>query len=162
MYHYRLAQGADLPWLEQAALDAALESPEEGWRAGLGPLQMASRGQQRIRSTLGSPHGSGILAAAGRVPVGFALLATGVDGSTDEVQGYLLDLWVQPQHRRHRVGSTLLGLAEGVLAGQGVRKMKIVLPLDRQAGLGLAWQRGFRPEGLLGIKNLWQPVKNGR
>lgn len=161
MYHYRLANGGDLPWLDRAMLAAVLDYPQEGQRAGLGPADMARRGQQRLRSAL-SNQGGAILALAGQAPAGFSLFAAGMDGATDEVQGYLLDLWVAPEHRRRGIGTTLLGLTEGVLAGRDVRKMKIVLPVDRQAGLALATRRGFRPEGLLALKNLWQPAKNGR
>lgn len=152
VYQYRLATAADLSWLDRAALAGALEFPYEGAWAGLGPLQMAERAWQRNRAALG--QGGGLIALAAGQPIGYALLSTGFDGSTEEIQGYLLDWWVDPPHRRRGVGGTLLQLGEALLASQGVRKMKVVMPLDRRDSLQRAGRSGFRPEGVLGIKNL--------
>lgn len=154
MYQYRFATAADLPWLDRAAFAAALEFPYEGAWAGQGVQQMAQRAAQRIRTAIGGGQGAGLIALAAGQPVGYALIGTGMDGSTEEMQGFLLDWWVDPVHRRRGVGGTLLQLTEALLANQGVRKLKMVVPLDRRDSLQRAGRSGYRPEGLLGIKNL--------
>ncbi len=154
MYHYRLATTYDIPWMERAALAAAFELPQEGQRAGLSPVAMAQRYQQRIRSTVTSPGGAAIVAHAGAEPTGYALVGAAADGSTGVLQGYVHDWWVAPRHRRRGVGRTLLALGEAWLAAQGAKKIKLVLTLDRQSGLLAADRSGFKPEGLLALKNL--------
>lgn len=154
MYHYRQGHAGDLPWLVQAAAAAFWESLDPGERARVNPAWAAQRAAQQCHQVLSAPGSALLVAQYGAQPVGYLLLATALDGSTEEPTALLIDLWVHPAHRRRGVGSTLLAAAEQGAAALGLRKLKLWAGLHQQEALALAHSRGFVPAGLIGVKDL--------
>lgn len=154
MHSYRIWHPADLPWLDYAAGAAAWESLSPTEQAAALPAEIGRRGQQRLREVLSSPQGTAIVAQWGAEPVGFALLGISADGTTDESSGVLMDLWVDPRHRRCGVGTTLSELVEGLFTHMGLRKLKLITGIHSLPALRLSVRRGCRAEGVLATKDL--------
>lgn len=154
MFTYRMWQASDLPWLMQAAAVAAWESLSDAERAGAQATVVAQHAHQQVEQALSGTHGTAIIAQVGQQPVGFALIAMGPDTTTDEMHGYILSLWVAPQHRRKGAARQLQSLSEGLFAQMGLRKVKVVVDLHNRPWTGLAQRQGYLPEGLIGMKVL--------
>lgn len=154
MYLYRFGHPSDLSWLDQAVAAGAWESLSPEQRMLVPPAVAARQGQMQLRQALSTPGSALLVAQSGRQPVGYGLVTIGPDSSTDEPTGHLIDLWVQPAHRRRRVGSGLMSHAERWVAGQGCRKMKLWSGLHNQAVVSLAEKQGYEPAGLIGVKDL--------
>ncbi|MFZ5827735.1 MAG: GNAT family N-acetyltransferase [Bacillota bacterium] len=154
MYHYRLGQITDLPWLDQAVAAGAWESLAPEQRVLVSPAMAARQGQMQLRQVTSMPGSVLIVAQAGREPVGYVLISIAPDSSTDEPTAHVLDLWVVPHHRRRGVGTGLLSHAERWVSGQGLRKMKLWSGLHNQPAIAFAERHGFAPAGLIGIKDL--------
>jgi GNAT superfamily N-acetyltransferase len=161
VYLYRQWQPADLPWLERAMAVGAWESLSSEERAETHLLTVAGRAAQQLREVLGSGWGTAIVATtrpgyltATVQPAGFVLLALGPDGTTDELNGHVIALWVDPRHRRRGLGRQLATWAEQVCEQCGIRKVKLWTGAHNTPGLALALQAGYQPEGLIGMKAL--------
>lgn len=154
MYLYRMWQQSDLPWLEQRAAAAAWEGMSHAERASVPPAQLAVRAAQQVRETLSSPAGTAVIVTRAMRPVGFLLGMIAPDSSTGEQNGHLLTVWVDPAHRRQGLARHLQTQMEEMLARAGVRKVKLWTGLHNQAFVGLAQQMGYKPEGLIGMKQL--------
>ncbi len=154
MHWYRIWHPTDLRWLDQAAGAAAWESLSPTEQAEALPADIVQRGQLRLRETLSSPWGTAILAQSDAEPVGFALLATSADGTTDEPSGVLMDLWVAPHHRRRGVGTGLQSQAEGLFTRLGLRKLKMITGMHSLPALRFSARHGYRAEGVLATKVL--------
>jgi ribosomal protein S18 acetylase RimI-like enzyme len=154
MYQVRFAHQSDLPWMDQAVAAGAWESlaPEE--RPLVHPLAAAQHGQSQLRWVLSTPGSIALVAQAGARPVGYLLLSIGPDSSTEEPTAHLIDLWIDPHHRRRGVGTGLLTQAERWIAAQGLRKVKLWTGLHNQAVVAFAEKHGFSPAGLIGVKDL--------
>lgn len=154
MYTYRMWQPMDYPWLVRATVEASWESlsPEE--QRSSTPQTVTYVAQMMLHSVLATPRGFAILAEADGAPVGFVLGAIGPDGTTSELHGHLVVVWVASAHRRKGVATHLQSLAEGIFRQAGVRKMKIWIGLHNQAFVALAKKTGYQPEGLIGRKAL--------
>jgi GNAT superfamily N-acetyltransferase len=87
--------------------------------------------------------------------VGYAASAFNPDSSTGEMQGFIFDLYVIPQWRRRGIGRALQSALEQRFAGAGIRKIKLIGDLHNAIALQMAVRSGYRPEGLIGVKE-WQ------
>lgn len=154
VYQFRIWQQTDLPWLSQAAAVSAWEALSLDDRAIANPQLVMGGAQDRLSSALFHAPGTAVIATDGLSPVGFALMAIGPDGTTGEMQGHIIDLWVVHPHRRRGLGRALHDKAEELLAEEGVQKIKTWTGLHNLAALGLATQAGYQPEGLIGDKGL--------
>jgi GNAT superfamily N-acetyltransferase len=154
LYTYRIWQMQDLPWLERAAGLAAWETASERERAAATPEAVAARAHQTLRSVLGPGAGTAIIAQSGGEPAGFLLFSVTPDSTTEEPNGLLMTVWVDPRHRRRGVARYLQALAEGILRHMSVRKAKLWTGLHNQPGVAMARQAGFAPEGIIGIKEI--------
>lgn len=154
MYRFRTWQPGDLSWLSQAAAVAAWESlsPEE--RTGAVPAQVAALAHNQVQQTLSGWWGTALLALAAGQPVGFVLGAVGPDTSTEEPHGLILTLWVAPGHRRRGLGRRLKAAIEQLMGQTGVRKIKICTGVHNEPAVALARSTGYKPEGLIGMKDL--------
>lgn len=154
MYQFRLGHPLDLSWLDQAVAAGAWEalSPEE--RMAVHPVTAAGQGQRQLRQILSTPGSTALVAQHGPYPVGYLVMAVGPDSSTDEPTIHLFDLWVAPAHRRRKVATQLLNLAEQMAVGYGLRKLKLWSGLHNQPVVAWAERNGFTPAGLIGIKDL--------
>jgi len=154
VYQFRIWQQTDLHWLNQAAAASAWEalSPEE--RAMANPQVVTEGAVERLSGALFHSHGTAIVATVGLLPVGFAAVVIGPDGTTGEMLGHILDLWVVPLHRRQGLGRAMHDKAEELLAAEGVLKIKTWTGLHNLPALRLATQAGYQPEGLIGDKGL--------
>lgn len=154
MYAIRPVSLSDLPWLESAAAQAAWESLSEAERRTALPGVVAEVAVGQFRSMLLQPETLMLVAQAGMWPVGFILGAIAPDGSTGEPNGLLINLFVAPAHRRRGVGRQLQQALEGLFRQAGIRKAKLWTGLHNQAAVRLAQGAGYRPEGLIGRKEL--------
>lgn len=154
MYQYRYGSPADLPWLDQAVAIGALESLSPEQRLAMPPAMAVGQNQAQLRQVLASPGSLLLIAQAGRQPVGYLLLGIAPDSSTEEPTAHLIDLWVDPPHRRRGVATALLHLGERWTAAQGLRKVKLWTGLHHQPVVAFVQKRGFAPAGLIGVKDL--------
>jgi ribosomal protein S18 acetylase RimI-like enzyme len=68
--------------------------------------------------------------------------------------GWLHDLWVEPEYRRHGVASRLMQAACEALASRGVSQIRGDCLHDNAASLAMLANLGFRPSTLLMIRQL--------
>lgn len=154
MYFYRMCHQGDLPWLAQAATAAAWESlaPEE--RTAVHPAYVADKARQQIWETISSPQGVTVMLTRGFRPVGFSTCMVAPDATTGEPNGHLTMVWVDPAHRRQGLGKGLQSVTEELVSRTGVRKMKLWTGLHNQRFVNMAQRMGYKPEGLIGMKQL--------
>ncbi|HEY8348022.1 MAG TPA: GNAT family N-acetyltransferase [Symbiobacteriaceae bacterium] len=153
MYTVRRMLMADLFWLERAAVQAAWETLSDQERL-TPPWVVGQLAVSHLRSLLMQPSTLVLVAQLGAWPVGFLVGAVVPDGSTGELNGLLINLWVAPAHRRRGVARLLRETAEALFRQMGVRKAKLWTGLHNQAAVKLAQQAGYKPEGLIGMKSL--------
>lgn len=154
MYQYRFWQRSDIPWLEQAAAAGAWELLDEEERRGMHPAALAARTQMQVRQALSTPGTAVLVATMGPSPVGYAVAAVAPDSTTEEPTGLLVDLWVHPAHRRRGVATALQNAVEQMAAQTGTRRMKLWTRWRNQPVVEMAQKRGYRPLGLIGLKEI--------
>lgn len=143
----------DVPFLQTWAPASTWESLDPDERARTSPTRV----QEYAYSTLGkaavSPQSAILLIAelAGQ-PVGFALGGVGRDGTTAELQGHLMDLFVIPPLRRQGIGRALQQALESRFAHIGCRKVKMVGSIHNIPALTMAAHAHYKPEGLIGVR----------
>ncbi len=143
----------DAAFVGQWANYSAWENLSPTERQAIDPRLVAAQTAELLGSMRASPQTSLALVAevAGR-PVGYALAAVHPDPTTMEPQGYFYDLFVVPQLRRQGIGRSLQQAAERMLAGAGLRKVKMWSDLSNPAATKMAAASGFKPEGLIHAK----------
>jgi len=153
-YQFRLAQPADRAWLDHAVVASAWETLADEQRRIVHPGFVAQQARSQLLQAIGMPGGALLVATWGGLPVGYLFIAVGPDSTTEEPTVHLTDLWVHPSHRRRGVASTLLQVGERMAAAHGLEKVKIWTGLHNRAAVALAEAHGFKPAGLIGVKDL--------
>lgn len=153
MLHIRAAGRGDLPFLQQWSPFSAWESMSPEEQRAADPAYVGAQAAELLGSMRSNPAESLALVAdlAGRA-VGYVLGGIQPDSTTGEPQGYFWDLFVLPPLRRNGIGRALQQAAEQAFAGAGLRKVKIWSGLHNEGALRLAESAGFKPEGLIGLK----------
>lgn len=152
MLRIRPANHRDLPLLQTWALQSAWESGSAEERAKTRPEGLYQYTQGMFQGLLATPEALALVAEVGGQPVGYVLGGPAPDSSTGEIQGNLLDLFVVPQLRQRGVGRALQQAALGQFTQMGLRKVKMFAGLHNQAALHMASTAGFKPEGLIGVR----------
>lgn len=94
-----------------------------------------------------SPHHAVLVAVADGLVVGLVALAPGVDPDAGPGDGELVELAVDPAHRRHGHGSRLLAAAVDTLRAVGGTTLRTWTAERDAARRGFLESAGFRPDG---------------
>lgn len=153
MIRVRAATARDLSLIGAWAPHSAWETLTPQERETMGSEEVISYAQGLLGMVVAAPqHSVVLIAEAAGQPVGYIVGAVGPDSATGEPNGFLLDVFVLPQVRRHGVGQTLQQAAERCFTAMGLRKVKMWSGVHNQAAVQLATRSGFKPEGLIGVK----------
>lgn len=143
----------DLPFLAAWMPTSALETVPAEERLRLDPQALRESVNQMLQLLFSTPAaGFSLIAEAGGQQVGYLLGGPSPDGTTTEMQGYLMDLFVLPGLRRRGIGRSLLGQALAQFKAAGLRKAKMWGLVQNSSAIKLAAGMGFQPEGLIGLK----------
>jgi len=99
--------------------------------------------KRELRWYLAQPGAICFVAEAEEAIVGFIL------ADAEPPDGHIITIDVAKAHRRHGVGTLLLGAAERALAGCGVHTVEIETATDNEPGLQFWYVHNYRVLGLL-------------
>jgi ribosomal protein S18 acetylase RimI-like enzyme len=85
-------------------------------------------------------------------PIAGLWLGNSIDQISGDRHAYVFMLFVEPQHRRRGIGSTLMHLAEKWAAARGDRQLGLQVFVENQPALNLYEKLGFQPQALWMIK----------
>lgn len=114
-----------LPTISIRRADAADAAPWASMRALLWPDSDRAAHRAELREFLRDDRFGGWLALDGATAVGFAeaFIRPFANGCDSRPVAFLEGIWVQPRHRRRRVGGRLLAAVEGWAAAQGIGEL---------------------------------------
>lgn len=87
-------------------------------------------------------------------PIACLWLGSAIDQIQGDRQTYIFLLYVDPQHRRHGIGTALMQLAESWATARGDRQIGLQVFHQNQAALRLYDQLGYQPQSLWLVKPL--------
>lgn len=87
-------------------------------------------------------------------PIACLWLGSAIDQIQGDRQTYIFLLYVDPQHRRHGIGTALMQQAEAWATARGDRQIGLQVFHHNQAALRLYDQLGYQPQSLWLVKPL--------
>lgn len=154
MVYVRMWQQSDLPVLERmAALTAWNITPPDDQRMTAFPI-VARSAVHNLYSVLGSPGGVAFVADDGGRPVAYLLIGIQPNDKTGEPQGYLADIYVEPQYRRMGISKELHRWGEEYLRRLGIRKVTNWTHATNALGQGASNHHGLRLTAVVMTKEL--------
>jgi GNAT superfamily N-acetyltransferase len=154
MAEIRFWQPADLPHLRWfAAVNAwQILPPDDQALASIAAV--AASAEANLHGVLGTPGGTALVAVADGRPVGYLLIAVRTDEKTGEPHGYMADIYIEPQFRKHGLAVRLHDEGEWYLAQLGIRKATLWTHAHNPLGQKSAERRGYRLSGVMMAKKL--------
>ena len=148
-YHLRSARQEDEPTIWTATTETFWNSIPEDERGAIDPRAYEERFRDEIEPYVRGVRGERFVAEddAGRV-LGYIILGeVGLLYSAQPV-GFLLDLWVKPEHRGRGVARFLLDRAFAWCRLRGYRKLKLEVAVGNAEARALYTAAGFATERL--------------
>jgi GNAT superfamily N-acetyltransferase len=144
----------DLPAMRYFAVINAwlILPPDDRQVASIG--MVAQLAESNLMRVLQSPGGTAILAVEGERPVGYLLVAIQPDEKTGEYQGYMADIYIEPEYRKLGIAGRLHEMGEGHLQRLGIRRATNWTHAHNPLGQRSAERRGYRPWGMMMVKSL--------
>ena len=109
-----------------------------------------------ITTALDDPETLVLIAVAGKRPVGcaFTLIKPGAMDFGDERIGYLCDVYVEPEFRRHGIARRFLESSEDWLRTIGIRTLEASWAVSCREAAGTWLELGFEPLSVTGRKKI--------
>ena len=109
-----------------------------------------------ITTALNDPDTLILVAVAGKRPVGcaFTLIKPGAMDFGDERIGYLCDVYVEPEFRRHGIARRFLESSEDWLQTKGIRTLEACWAVSCREAAGTWPGLGFEPLSVTGRKDI--------
>jgi GNAT superfamily N-acetyltransferase len=152
----RFWQQSDLPGLLQMAAITAWEIMNPSDKAVARPEVVFANAQSSLIQCLASPGGTAVVADEGGRPVGYLLIVLRPDEKTGEMQGYLADIYIQPQYRGKGLAREFHRLGEDYLRRLGIRKATNWVHATNPLGKKSSQEKGFRLWGVM-LEKVLQP-----
>lgn len=151
------AVGTDLPWVREAVAQCALlaVSPEDLERLGRDTIvNRALSEYQRLRDSMAGPTATFVAKSPVGERLGMVLVMTTFEANSGESVGWIVCLYVAPEHRSKGVGRRLMSEAESWARSMSLRKMALTVgPVNEQASR-LYETMGYSVESLYMAKSL--------
>jgi GNAT superfamily N-acetyltransferase len=154
MPQLRFWQQSDLPHLARMSVASTWVITPEDDRAHTTLEKVAANACRALLGTLASPGGTAIVADEGGRPVGFLLVGIQPNEKTGEPAGYMADIWVDPEFRRHGLAEKMHYATEAYLKKLGVRRASNWTHAHNPKGLKSSRRHGFQPWGVMMSKVL--------
>jgi GNAT superfamily N-acetyltransferase len=150
----RFWQPADVPYLLHMAAETAWQITPEKDRAYTRPEIVRRAAQANLAGCLSTPGGTVLVAEADGRPVGYLLITIQPNDRTGQLQGYLADIYVEPEYRRAKLGLQLHQMAEAYVHRLGIRTVTNWVHTGNEKGLKAAEHFGMRPWAVMMSKEL--------
>lgn len=154
MAEVRFWQPEDMPYLRWfAAVNAwQILPPDDRETAMIG--NVAASAEANLLAVLSSPGGTALVAEEGGRPVGYLLIAVRTDDKTGEAAGYMADIYIEPEYRKHGIAGRFHEASEQYLGQLGIRKATLWTHAHNPLGQKSAERRGYRLWGMMMSKPL--------
>lgn len=154
MARVRLWQSPDLPYLQRMAILMTWHVTPADDKAATTPEVIAHNALLNLDRVLGTPGGTAVVAEEGGRPVGFLLIGIQPHERTGEPQGYMADIFVEPEHRGQGIPRELQTMGEAYMRQLGLRRSLYWIHTDNRQGQRAAFDHGAKVRGLVITKTL--------
>jgi len=154
MARVRLWQQPDLPHLGRMAILMTFHVTPTDDKAATTPEVMAYNALANLVRVLSTPGGTAVVAEEGGRPVGFLLIGIQPHERTGDPQGYMADIYVDPEHRGKGIPRELQNLGEEYMRGLGLKRSLYWIHAGNQNGQRAALDHGAKVRGLVVAKTL--------
>lgn len=138
----------DWDFIEEGLIESSLltERAERRGELSLETLRdQARKNIERFHRNAKKPEAAFIAEVCG-VRAGFIWVSTEIGLGTGEFCGWVLDIYVRPEHRRRGIGSMLLSKAEEWARKQNAGSLWLNAGAENEAALALYRHEGFKVE----------------
>lgn len=154
MVRVRLWQPPDLPYLQRMAVLMTWQITPADDKAATTPEVIAQNALQNVDRVLSTPGGTAVVAEEGGRPVGFLLIGIQPHERTGEPQGYMADIFVEPEYRGKGIPRELHRLGEAYMRQLGLRQALFWIHAGNRQGQRAAFDNGAKMRGLVVAKML--------
>lgn len=157
MAQIRFWQPPDLPYLQRMAILMTWHVTPADDKAATTPQAIAQNALSNLERVLGTPGGTAVVAEEGGRPVGFLLIGIQPHERTGEPQGYMADIFVEPEHRGKGIPRALGTMGETYMRQLGLRRSLYWIHAGNRQGQRAAFNDGAKVRGLVVSKTLGGP-----
>lgn len=149
MVQVRFWQQSDIPELLRMSAITAWEIMNPTDKAVANPEVVARNAHHSLVSCLSSPGGTAVVADDGGKAVGFLLIILRPDEKTGEMQGYMADIYINPEYRGKGLAQEFHRLGEDYLRKIGIRRATNWVHATNPLGKKASQEKGFRLWGVM-------------